>query len=54
VSTPLNWDEVVPGLNPGSFTMFTLQERLERVGDLWELEQGVLDLPGFLETLSGE
>jgi bifunctional non-homologous end joining protein LigD len=52
VSTPLEWEEVVPGLDPGNFTMFTLRERLERVGDLWEKEAGVLDLPGFLESLS--
>jgi bifunctional non-homologous end joining protein LigD len=52
VSTPLEWEEVVPGLDPGQFTMFTLRERLERVGDLWAKEKGVLDLPAFLESLS--
>lgn len=36
VSTPLRWDEVVPGeLDPAAFTLRTVPERIARVGDLW-------------------
>jgi bifunctional non-homologous end joining protein LigD len=35
VSTPLDWKEVKPKLDPGKFTMDTLPERLEKRGDLW-------------------
>src|SRR5262245_1409171 len=34
VSTPLTWDEVVPELDPASFTMGVVLERVERLGDL--------------------
>ena len=36
VSTPLLWEEVVPGLEPSNFTMQIIPERLRQVGDLWE------------------
>jgi bifunctional non-homologous end joining protein LigD len=35
VSTPLTWDEVRPGLDPGDFTVDTVPARLAKVGDLW-------------------
>jgi len=35
VSTPLRWDELQPGLSPGDFTLKTLRQRLDAVGDLW-------------------
>jgi bifunctional non-homologous end joining protein LigD len=35
VSTPLRWDEVVPGLDPSSFTMDTVLARVARHGDLF-------------------
>jgi bifunctional non-homologous end joining protein LigD len=35
VSTPLDWNELVPGLTPSQFTIKTLRARLDRVGDLW-------------------
>ncbi|HMK09550.1 MAG TPA: DNA ligase D [Anaerolineales bacterium] len=35
VSAPLTWEELVPGLSPTQFTIRTMRERLERVGDLW-------------------
>ncbi|BCG45363.1 ATP-dependent DNA ligase clustered with Ku protein,LigD [Citrifermentans bremense] len=43
VSTPLKWEEVKPGLDPRQFTIRSIGERLERVGDLF---QGVLG-PGI-------
>jgi bifunctional non-homologous end joining protein LigD len=40
VSTPLRWDEVVPGLDLVSFTMETVLDRVAREGDLYA---GVLE-----------
>ena len=40
VSTPLRWDEVVPGLDLASFTMETVLDRVARQGDLFA---GVLE-----------
>ncbi|MGH9145869.1 MAG: DNA ligase D, partial [Vicinamibacterales bacterium] len=34
-STPLTWKEVDEGVDPRDFTIRTLPDRLERVGDLW-------------------
>jgi bifunctional non-homologous end joining protein LigD len=34
VSTPLKWDEVTEALAPRSFTLKTLRQRLETMGDL--------------------
>ncbi len=36
VSTPLQWSEVTPKLNPQKFTMKTILPRLEKKGDLWK------------------
>jgi bifunctional non-homologous end joining protein LigD len=36
VSTPLRWDEVNPSLDPSSFTMEVVLERIRRHGDLFE------------------
>ena len=36
VSTPLRWDELTPELDPGSFTMDAVLERVGRYGDLAE------------------
>jgi bifunctional non-homologous end joining protein LigD len=36
VSTPLLWKEVEPGLDRGAFTIHTVPERVEKLGDLFE------------------
>jgi DNA primase len=36
VSTPLRWEEVTPGLDPGVFTMGVVLDRIDRLGDLAE------------------
>ncbi len=35
VSTPLRWDELIPGLRPRDFTMEVALERVARLGDLF-------------------
>ena len=40
VSTPLEWDEVTPELDPAAFTMGAVLDRVERHGDLFA---GVLE-----------
>jgi len=35
VSTPLKWSEVKRGLSPIDFTLFTIQKRIEKMGDLF-------------------
>jgi len=46
VATPLAWDEVRPGLEPGQFTLSNALDRFSRVGDLF---RGVLEKPQDLE-----
>lgn len=36
VSTPLNWKEVSHKLSPGMFTIKNMEQRLRKVGDLWQ------------------
>ncbi len=50
VATPLAWDEVRPGLEPGQFTLGNAMERFSRVGDLFE---GVLKNPQSLDKAFG-
>ena len=46
VSTPLEWDELTPKLDPGSFTMSSVLARVEELGDLFEPTlQGRQSLP---------
>jgi bifunctional non-homologous end joining protein LigD len=46
VSTPLAWDEVGPELDPSSFTMQAVLERVDRLGDLYA------ELPKTRQSLS--
>ncbi|MGE6229770.1 non-homologous end-joining DNA ligase [Paenibacillus chitinolyticus] len=39
VSTPLTWDEVRRGISPNRFTLLTIEERLEKTGDLIAAEE---------------
>ncbi len=50
VATPLAWDEVRPGVEPGQFTMANSVDRFTRVGDLFA---GVLTKPQRLEKAFG-
>lgn len=46
VSTPLEWSEVRPGLDPKTFTIKTTPKRLAQKGDLWKGVVGAgIDLP---------
>ena len=47
VSTPLRWEEVVPGLDPAAFTMEAVLDRVARDGDLFA---GVLGGKQSLKT----
>ncbi|WP_214466124.1 non-homologous end-joining DNA ligase [Microbacterium flavescens] len=48
VSTPLTWDELAAGVDPSSFTVRTVPERLAEVGDPWA---DLLAKPGRIDTL---
>jgi bifunctional non-homologous end joining protein LigD len=52
VSTPLDWSEVKKGLHPSTFTMFTVPERITRIGDIFGGILGAgIDLESGLEKL---
>jgi bifunctional non-homologous end joining protein LigD len=54
VSTPLDWSEVKPGLDPALFTLRSAPGRFQRVGDLWAPVLGPgIDLPVVLAGLQG-
>ena len=36
VSTPVTWEELAQGCEPGDFTMLNVPERVEKLGDLWK------------------
>lgn len=48
VSTPLTWDELEAGVDPGAFTVRTVPQRLADVGDPWA---DLLAKPGRIDTL---
>jgi bifunctional non-homologous end joining protein LigD len=52
VSTPLRWSEMTPDLDPRQFSIHSIQERVDALGDLWRevLGPGV-DMEGALERL---
>jgi bifunctional non-homologous end joining protein LigD len=52
VSTPLRWEELQRATNPDAFTMRTIFERLDRVGDLFAtMKQDGQDIGPFSEAL---
>jgi len=52
VSTPLRWEEVVPGLDPAVFTMDAVRDRVDRYGDLFAgALAGKQSLKAALKTL---
>ncbi|MES2645293.1 MAG: DNA ligase D [Bacteroidota bacterium] len=54
VSTPLEWDEVKPGLHPSQFTIFNIHERIEKKGDLFAgVLTGKTDIKKAIKALSG-
>jgi DNA ligase D len=48
VSTPLTWDELEGGVDPGAFTVRSVPDRLATQGDPWAT---LLDKPGRIDTL---
>ncbi|WP_300601232.1 DNA ligase D [Niabella sp.] len=54
VSTPLNWKEVKPGLDPRRFTIKNIHQRLEKTGDLFRpvLGRGI-NMLQCIKKLSG-
>jgi bifunctional non-homologous end joining protein LigD len=54
VSTPLTWDEVDEGIDPGDYTIRTVLARFDQVGDLWApmLSGPRVDLSSVLDRLS--
>lgn len=52
VSTPLHWKEVKSGLRPTQFNIYTLPQRLDKVGDLFSgIRKGKLNLQRALKNL---
>ncbi|HSU51117.1 MAG TPA: non-homologous end-joining DNA ligase, partial [Segetibacter sp.] len=56
VSTPLDWSEVKKGLSPQQFTIYTIEERIKKKGDLFapmlDIKNAV-DLGDCIEKLGG-
>lgn len=54
VSTPLLWKEVKKGLHPSQFTIFNIEKRVKKVGDLFEdvLKSKTFNLQKALKNLT--
>ncbi len=54
VSTPLQWEELTPGLRPSDFTIKNIFRRLGKVGDIWKplLNHKGIDMLKSLEILT--
>ncbi|HWK89592.1 MAG TPA: DNA ligase D [Longimicrobium sp.] len=50
VSTPVDWNELSPDLDPRAFTIATLPDRLRRLGDVWNGGSIPVAVPGFLRA----
>jgi bifunctional non-homologous end joining protein LigD len=54
VSTPLEWKEVKPGLDPSSFSIKTIYKRITRKGDLFAGVKGkAIDIPKAMRLSGG-
>jgi bifunctional non-homologous end joining protein LigD len=54
VSTPLRWNELTAGLDPGAFTIRTVPTRIAEVGDpMAALLSSRPDVPGAVHRLEG-
>ncbi|HEX5075165.1 MAG TPA: DNA ligase D [Gemmatimonadaceae bacterium] len=52
VSTPLEWRELTPKLDPRDFTIETVGDRLARVGDIWALAMSERNTAAALKALT--
>jgi bifunctional non-homologous end joining protein LigD len=59
VATPLDWNEVKPGLTPGQFNIYNAPERFAKTGDLFagvlkklqRIEEPLQKLEGLLKRV---
>ena len=51
VSTPLEWEELKPGLDPRDFTVRTVPERIDQIGDVWARAMKKPNLARIVNTL---
>jgi bifunctional non-homologous end joining protein LigD len=52
VSTPLDWNELTPKLDPGDFTIESVGERFARVSDLWASAMSERNTAATLKALA--
>jgi bifunctional non-homologous end joining protein LigD len=52
VSTPIEWTELTPTLDPRDFTIETVGARFARVGDLWATELSERNTAAALKALT--